>query len=165
MMYTLIVWLHVLLASAWIGAMIFFVVAMVPVLRDPDFSDKAALLVQKTGYRLRVLGWTALGLLLVTGLLGLHFRGFSLEVLSQADFWRSGFGKALRHKLEIVSLILVVSGVHDFWLGPKASRRLIEAPGSPDAMKLRKAASWMGRLTLVLSLLVLWYAVRMVRGV
>jgi putative copper export protein len=65
-------------------------------------------------------------------------------------------------KLGLVAAILALSGLHDFWIGPRASRALRE--GSAQAGRWRAQATWLGRINLLLSLGVLALAVLLVRG-
>jgi hypothetical protein len=59
--------------------------------------------------------------------------------------------------------VLIISGIHDFWLGPKAVR-LMESDEEPEkARKYTKASSWVGRINLILGLAILFYAVDMIR--
>lgn len=59
---------------------------------------------------------------------------------------------------------LGVSAVHDFHFGPRANRLMREAPEGLEAERMRWWSSWLGRLTLLLSLAILWFAVLLPRG-
>jgi hypothetical protein len=74
------------------------------------------------------------------------------------------FGHTLAVKLLLVGVILTISVVHDFFIGPQATAIGQTAPGSPEAIRLRRRASWIGRLNLLLSLAVIALAVKLVRG-
>jgi hypothetical protein len=67
-------------------------------------------------------------------------------------------------KLVIFGLVLIISAVHDFWLGPKASELMDQAPDSKETQRYRKASSWAGRLNLLAGLIILYYAVSLVSG-
>ncbi len=60
--------------------MIFFGVAVVPVIRRPEYRSVFAYLVRHVGARFRVLGWACLLVLVATGTSNLALRG--LEPLS-----------------------------------------------------------------------------------
>ena len=101
-------------------------------------------------------------MLLVTGVLNLHFRGqLSWGTLGAGVFWVSPYGRALAWKLIFVAGIVIASAYHDFALGPAASRA---EPGSDEAKALRKRAAWVGRINAVLSVLLIIAAVRLTRG-
>jgi uncharacterized membrane protein len=162
-LYTLSVFIHVLAACAWIGSMIFFAVAVVPVVRRPEFATVLAELLRRVGARFRLLGWASLVILVVTGTTNLWLRGV-LPQLSTGAFWATGFGRALAYKLVAVLLVVLATASHDLLFGASAMR-LQRDPSSAAARRARRMASWLGRLTLVLSLGVLLMAVWLVRGI
>jgi putative copper export protein len=143
-MYALSVWLHVVAATAWVGSMIFFAAVVVPVVRR---AEGAPQLVLALGRRFRVLGWLSLGVLLATGATNLAFRGIGWALLADRAFWSTAFGRALAYKLALVTFVLAATAAHDRWSG-----------GS------RRAASWLGRLVLLASLAILYFATALVRG-
>jgi len=81
-----------------------------------------------------------------------------------AAWWATPFGRLLAHKLALVVLVLALSAVHDFIVGPRAAALMRDDPGSPGALAWRRAASWMGRVNLLLALAVLAIAVALVCG-
>jgi hypothetical protein len=108
-------------------------------------------------------GWVAIGLLLVTGVLNLHFGGvLHGETLGSAAFWDSAYGRALAWKLVAVTGIVVGSALHDFVYGPRASRAEV---GSPEAQALRRRASWIARVNALFGLILLIAAIRLTRGI
>jgi putative copper export protein len=162
-LYTLSVFVHVLAACAWIGAMIFFAVAVVPVVRRPEFRSVFAEIVRRVGARFRLLGWTCVIVLVATGIVNLALRGF-LPQLTMGAFWSTDFGRTLAYKLVAVLLVVMATAAHDLLFGASAMRRLQQDPSSPAAQRARRLASWLGRSTLLLSLAVLLFAVWLVRG-
>ena len=112
-LYALSVWLHVVAATSWVGSMIFFAAVVVPVLRRDDLRPVAPRLLRILGARFRVLAWTSLAVLGVTGISNLIFRGFGLEVLCQPTFWATSFGRALGWKLGFVGITVAVTATHE----------------------------------------------------
>jgi putative copper resistance protein D len=163
-LYVLSVFVHIVAATAWIGGMIFFAAVVVPVLRDRELASVYAKVLGAAGARFRVLGWISVATLLVTGVTNLAARGVSLDDLGRPTFWRSPFGSALALKLALVTAILVVTLVHDVAFGARALARAGVAPGSPRALAYRRAASWIGRASLLLSVAAAWVGVVLVRG-
>jgi hypothetical protein len=103
-----------------------------------------------------------IAILLVTGTLNLHFRGLlEADVLGSARFWASGMGQALAWKLVAVTAMLVFSALHDFEMGPRTS---LMAPGSAEALRMRRTASWMARANALLGVIVVVAAVALARG-
>lgn len=156
--YPWLVYLHILAAITWVGGLVYLGAVVVPATRHLGLDERQRQRVfAELGRRMRVLGWGALGVLVLTGAAMLALRGVAL-----ADLW-SGAGRfmvLLRTKLALVAALVAVLLVHDA-LGVAASRA---APGSAEAARLRRRASWLGRMATVLSLAVVYYAVRLVRG-
>lgn len=158
------IWLHILAAMVWNGGMAALGLLLVPLLRRERFQDVARPLLYASALRFRWIGWGALGVLIATGLFNVHMQGISWSAWLDLGFWGSAWGHALAWKLAFVVLVLVISAVHDFYFGPKAIRLMQEAPGSAEAERMRWWSSWLGRLTLLLSLAILWFAVLLPRG-
>lgn len=161
--YLISVWLHIVAAATWLGGIIFLVLVVVPALRRSDRATTAALM-RDSGRRFRAVGWTCFGLLAGTGTFNLWFRGVRLGDLFDVTWSASAFGRVLWAKLAVFALVLVLSAVHDFVLGPRASRALMHAADGAQAERLRRAASWLGRLTGLLALALFAIAVLLVRG-
>lgn len=162
-LYLISVWLHIVAAMAWIGGMLFLVAVLVPLLRTPAMRPQATALFHAVGTRFRPVGWVALATLIVTGIFNVTIRGYSVGQLFSGEAFVGRWGTTLALKLSFVTVILVMSAVHDFWLGPRATR--LAADGAPPEVreKWRRVASWMGRITFLLSLAVIALAVTLVR--
>lgn len=161
-LYHLNVTLHVLAALLWLGGMFFLAVVGAPVLRKVEPPALRAELFRKLGVQFRNVGWAAIGVLLVTGTLNLWFRGvLDWTTLGSASFWALPYGRALAWKLGAVATMLVVSGVHDFVLGPRASNA---RPGSPEALRDRRWAALLARFNAIVGLVLVIAAVRLARG-
>jgi len=161
-MYQWVVWLHILAAIVWIGGMFFLPLVLVPVLRHHDAALRAALL-DAVGRRFRVVGWIAIGVLLVTGVWNLHNRHLPWETIFSGRLFTGVWGHILGWKLVFVAVVLLLSVFHDFWLGP-ASTRAARGDDPRRSERLRRSASWAGRLNAALSLALLFFAVALVRG-
>lgn len=162
--YFISVFLHILCAMIWVGGLIFFVIVFVPLLRNPDYKNVAPKIVLWAGERFRFWGWIVFGLLLTTGLYNVFARGYSWGDFFKSEFYDSHFGHTLGIKITLFMLLLVLGGLHDFWLGPKATRMWRDTPDHPSVSGLRKAASWIGRVNLLISLIIVFLAVMIVRG-
>jgi len=163
-LYLVSVWLHIIAAMTWIGGMLFLVTVIVPMLRQPSMRDRAMELFHLLGVRFRRVGWIAISLLIVTGVFNLLHRGYQLDQILSGAVFAGAWGHLLAGKLLLVALIVVSSALHDFYVGPTATR-LAREGGSPERReRLRRLASWMGRTTLLLALAVVALAVTLVRG-
>lgn len=161
--YKASVFIHILSAMFWIGGMLFTVAVLVPITRNKVLKPT-----KTTFYaimkRFSRLSWILFPILILTGGIQLWARGYTLHHLMSNTFWESHFGTTLAFKLTTFALVLIISGLHDFWLGPKATLLMDEKPQDPRTQKIRKVASWIGRLNLLFALLILYFAVTLVRG-
>jgi copper resistance protein D len=160
-LYHLNVTLHVLAAMLWLGGMLFLGVVGAPVLRRVEPPPLRAQLFQQLGLAFRRVGWISIGVLLVTGVLNLHFRGMLNGRLLTADYWQTRYGISLGVKLACVVVMLTLSAIHDFVHGPAAGRH---RPGSPEAQRHRRQAAWMARANALVGIVLVFAAVRLARG-
>jgi uncharacterized membrane protein len=129
-------WLHVLGVVTWFGGAIFIAAVLVPLARTFDDPAKRTLLIREAARRFRVVGWVGLSLIVLSGVGNLVLTPWLLS---------SGLFQV---KLALVVLVLALSVVHDFVLGPRATL-------NPDP-SLRVWASWVARVTLLLGLVVIF---------
>lgn len=163
-LYVLTVWLHILAAATWIGSMVFFAAVVVPLLRRPELRASAPSLIRLLGPRFRLLGWIALTTLIVTGAANLYLRGLTWAVLSSSGFWSQGFGRMLAWKLMFVVLVLALTVGHEVVVRESAFDARGNNVDPAKAERVRRAASLIGRFTLLASLAIAFFAVAMVRG-
>lgn len=155
--------IHVLAALLWLGGMFFLGVVGAPALRRVEPAAVRQRLFQELGRRFRTVGWVAIAILIVTGVLNLYFRGWLhwSGMLGSAAFWGTALGHALAAKLMAVVTMVLVSATHDFILGPAAGRA---APGSPHAVVLRRRAALLARANALVGVVVVIAAVHLARG-
>lgn len=161
-MYYAIVTIHVLAAIFWLGGMFFFAAIGAPVLRTVEPAALRADLFRRLGERFRAAGWIALAVLLVSGVANLHLRGMlGRGVLFSPQFWGTPFGVALAWKLVAVAAMLAVQSLHDFALGPASTRA---AADTQEALRRRRQAALLARVSAVIGLVIVIAAVRLARG-
>jgi uncharacterized membrane protein len=161
-LYFINVTIHVMAAMLWIGGMFFFALVGAPALREVEPPQMRARLFATLGRRFRKIGWIAIAILLLTGVGNLYFRGLlTSDAMFNVAFWQTRYGHTLAWKLTSVLAMLVVSAIHDFVSGPRASR----APaGSDEALRLRIHAARLARINAIIGLIVVIAAVRLARG-
>jgi len=153
---------HILAAFLWLGGLLFLGAVGAPALRQIEPANLRAEVFQQLGRRFRPVGWVAIAVLLVTGVLNLHVRGLLMwQTLGDGGFWTSAYGRTLLWKLVCVAGVVLGSAYHDFVVGPAASRA---EPGSAQAAALRRRAAWIGRINAVLGVLLIVTAARLTRG-
>jgi putative copper export protein len=162
-LYFASVTLHVLAAMLWLGGMFFLGIVGAPALRRIEPPELRQRLFYTLGIRFRTTGWWAIAVLLVSGVVNLHLRGWLAwdGVLGSRAFWATPTGHALGWKLAMVVIMLVVSAVHDFVLGPRSGRAI---PGSPEALSLRSRTAWVARINALAGVILVIAAVRLARG-
>ena len=157
-MMIFLTWFHLLAAVSWIGGMMFLSVVLVPVLRREPFASQRALLFRTIALRFRVVVWGAIAVLLFTGPPLLHQRGISITD-------PSGWPMVLATKLGLVTILLLLTLTHDLIIGPRVGRILrlpVESRTRFD-QTLVLWSPWVARFSLVLTLVILFAAVMLVR--
>ncbi|MCC6215845.1 MAG: CopD family protein [Polyangiaceae bacterium] len=162
-LYLASVTLHILAAVTWIGGMFFLVLVVVPWLRRGNRAAAGAFL-RETGLAFRTVGWVCFGILVVTGTFNLWVRGVRLETFANRAWLASSAGHAVTLKLLVFALVIAVSAVHDFRLGPRAAAEIEADPDSHVAHRLRRQASWLGRVNVLFALALVVLGVIIVRG-
>jgi uncharacterized membrane protein len=162
-LFVVSLWIHILAAATWIGGSVFLVLVLVPVLRNPATRGGGLELIRPVARRFLRVVWTCFALLIVTGTVNvLVHGGGDLGLITTSPFWSSAYGHVLAWKLTFVGSILLLSTLHDFVLGPVATRAA--RAGAPGAGRVRLAVRWVGRLTLLLGLFVVGLGVALGRG-
>ena len=144
----------------WIGGRFFVALVAVPVARRRPPAERVALL-DALGRRFRAVGWSAIVVLLVTGVANVALRGVTWQAVLTGQLLASPFGQLLAAKLLVVLAMLGFSAWHDFGVGPASTRRAADPQRSAA---LRRRASWIGRANAALALVVIALAVFLVRG-
>jgi putative copper export protein len=132
---------HVLSASVWVGGSVALVLVGVPAVRRLEGEARAAAL-RTLGRRWRPLGWSAMGIAIVSGLwLSDRHGAFAREALS------SEFDRWLIAKSALVVALCAAALVHDFVLGPRLQRELAaQAPRAPATRRRLIAVGWLSFL-------------------
>jgi putative copper resistance protein D len=162
-LYLVSVWLHLIAVAIWVGGMLFLTLVVVPWLRGPGRVVGFGFL-RDSGRRFRTIGWTCFAILLVTGSFNLWMRGVRFSSFADTAWLGSAFGKTVLSKLGFFVVVLGLSALHDFVMGPRATAAIERDPRSPAAARLRRSASWFGRLNLLLGLALMLLGVMIVRG-
>lgn len=157
--YRTVVIIHVISATMWVGGILFLGLIAVPAARRLEKQARARLL-SDLGNRFRNLGYTLLIILIVTGVIQAGAHGATVANVLDGSFMQTRFGATLAAKLLFFVLMLAVSIVHDFFVGPATVRAMEQGR---DTERLRKIASWLARITAVLAIAVVIYATMLVR--
>ena len=131
---------HLLAAIVWTGGTVALVFVAVPPLQRLQGPERAALL-RELGLRWRPLGWSALGIAAVTGLV-LAQRAHAFNGAPHDFDWVLGV------KAVLVALLLAGAYLHDFVLGPGLARQVREG----QQQSLRPLLVAIGRTNLALTI-------------
>ncbi len=134
-----VLWAHVVLASFWVGGMVFLSVVVAPFIRKKPYRDDFLLEATK---RYSFYGtFITLALLFITG-------------IALSFLYHGGMRRSVYEKLFLFAVILVLSLTHDLWAGPRA---FVEP-------RYRTIARYMGIVNLFLGLLMVYMGVRIRTG-
>ena len=170
-MYQAAVFVHLASAIIWIGGSLFLALVLIPAMRrfavppgQPGGTPPGML--DAIARRFRVISWVCIVLLVATGLYILPTR-YGIGV---AEFFNVGghFTATLQVKVALAAIVIWLSFIHDFIIGPYVNRLLqatqAGAEPHPRLPLLRKIVIWMARVNLLLTVLIVVVAVTMTRG-
>lgn len=156
--YILSVFIHVIAACAWIGGMLFLILAFIPGIKK--HPDKVSIIAD-VSLKYRRVGAVALTALLITGILQLEYRGVQWTI---EFFTTSTFGKTAGIKILVFAIIIIISLVHDYYLGTKAIENWKIQPDHPKTARLRTLSRSLGRVSFVFALVAAWLGIILARG-
>ena len=132
--------MHLLAAIVWVGGTVALVFVAVPPVQKLEGEARARLL-REFGRRWRPIGWSALGVAVVTGIV--------LAVRAHAfDSAPNDFDWVLAVKGALVGLLAAGAYLHDFVLGPGLARQVREG----KQQSLRPLLVGIGRANLLLTI-------------
>ena len=131
---------HLLAAIVWAGGTVALVFVAVPPVQRLQGPERAALL-REFGRRWRPIGWSALGVAVVTGVV-LAQRAHAFDGAPHDFDW------VLAAKGLLVGLLVAGSYLHDYVLGPGLAQQVRE--GKPQS--LRPLLVGIGRTNLLLTI-------------
>ena len=137
---------HLLSATVWVGGTIVLVFVGVPAIRKLEGEARAKAM-RALGRRWRPLGWSAMGIAILSGLWLTHLHGGLSSGALSTDFDRTLILKSV-----LVAFLVVGALIHDYVLGPRLQRELRE--GDPQAPETRRRLVWVGWFTFSLTIAV-----------
>lgn len=154
-----VLFLHLIAAVSWIGGMVFLSISLAPLLRSRRASSEVVGFFRAAAQRFRIMVWIAIAVLLSSGPMLLHARGLSI-----VD--PGGWPSILTIKLTLVFVLIVLTVLHDLVLGPEIKQAAMIPIGERTTRQqlVVRSASWIPRVALLLSLVVLATAVALARA-
>ncbi|HEY9233360.1 MAG TPA: CopD family protein [Blastocatellia bacterium] len=156
-LYIFSVWIHILLACVWVGGMIYTAAVVIPfaVKHGPDERQR---ILRGLARKFRIIGWTSVVLLIVTGYYNATQRYALESAAGLFDKTRVGFW--LPRKLEFFVLMVLLVLFHDIM----SIRAAKQSGGLRDAAPGNRLGSIAAAIATLLALVVLYCSVRIVRG-
>lgn len=143
---SLILWLHLLAASIWIGGVVFQVLVVFPTLARATPSAERVRFALSLEARFRVLVWPVVGLVLFTGLVNLMHIWYATIVTARSI--SSTFIPILSIKVSLVVGMIALQAVLQFLVQPRRVAALASEPAGGRDVPLPRR-QW-HRLALVL---------------
>jgi putative copper export protein len=137
---------HLLSSTVWVGGTVALVFVGVPAIRNLEGEARATAM-RTLGRRWRPLGWSAMGIAIVSGLWLTDLHGGFDEGAYSTDFDRTLILKSV-----LVVLLVVGALFHDYVLGPRLQRAI--SAGDPAAGATRRRLVVVGWFTFALTILV-----------
>ena len=144
-------WLHVVSAAVWLGGLLFQSHILLPLLARGGPAEPVAQAVRRS----RRVAWTALALLILTGLHNLT------RLPSVATMTESGVLKLLALKLFLVVVLLMLSAHRDFGV---AARLIRAVGGGGDATQVLRTLVRLDRVTLLIGVGLVYLGLAVSRG-
>ena len=142
LMTLLALWLHLLGMVVWLGGVLYQAHVLAPMARRTGagtFADAAR--------RQRPIGWTALGLVVLTGLYNVTRLGPLDRVM------HSGAGLPLAGKFILVLLLIAVAAQRDF---THLVRLQLALSTNTDPVPSLRAIAWLDRITILLAAAIIY---------
>ena len=135
-MLTVLRVVHLLSATVWVGGTVVLVFVGVPAIRKLEGEARATAM-KALGRRWRPLGWSAMGVAILSGLWLTEIHGgFNSAALS------TDFDRTLILKSVLVVLLCIGALIHDYVLGPRLQREM--RAGEPQAPLTRRRLIMVG---------------------
>ena len=130
-------WLHVLAITLWIGPQVFLFAVAVPAVRTIEDAGVKARVMRVLTARLSWLGWTAMAVIIVTGITNLFVAAGDVPGQNAADLLSSDFRftRIFWEKMALVAVALVLTAVHTFSVGPRQLRLMEDASADEAAVR------------------------------
>jgi copper resistance protein D len=158
---SLIMWLHLTCASIWVGGSIFLGIVLSPMLRTitKTVEERVALMI-KIGRQFNKIAMPSFGILIITGIY--NSRSFFEE---PSLFLDTKYGIILLIKIILVVATISTYAVHVKILNIEAERKIeVENAGKIYVQSIRSKIISLGRITVILSILILLFAALLHNG-
>ncbi|MGB2694895.1 MAG: DUF4149 domain-containing protein [Dehalococcoidia bacterium] len=144
-------WLHILAATIWVGPQFMLFIAAVPAIRSVEDAQARARAMRILTTRFGFLAWGAMIVLVVTGIGNLYENDLSVDVLFERNF-----GTIFQVKMTLVIIVVALTALHSFVIGPRVSRLQESAASEAELATARRLSMMISGVGLLLSLAILF---------
>ena len=158
----LVVWIHLVFSSIWVGGSIFLGLVLAPLLKKtmPDLNKRISFMVI-VGRRFNYLGGSSLLILVITGIY--NARSF---IGQPSMLFESTYGYVLLAKIILVCILFIIYIIHVLILNKNVEKQILERKVPNEYFtSLRSKIILLGRATVGLSIAILYLAALLDRGV
>ncbi|MGD1834541.1 MAG: CopD family protein [Nitrososphaeraceae archaeon] len=157
----IILWIHLICTSIWVGGSIFLGVILAPMLKvfSNSFEERISIML-KIGRRFNNIAFPSFLILIVTGIY--NSRAFFLE---PSNFLDSNYGVLLLIKITVVIFTLISYIIHIRSFSRANEYKLLENLDEKYAQKIRSKIINFGRLIVILSIFILLLAALLDKGI
>jgi putative copper resistance protein D len=158
----LIMWAHLLAASIWVGGSIFIGIVLAPLLKTISDSIEGRLTIMiRVGRKFNKIGVPSLIVLIVTGIY--NSVGF---IVKPSMIFSTNYGTILLVKIILVIMLIITFAIHVRLIRPEVEKKIESKQLSGEFLqKLRSKIIILGKVTVILSILILLMAALLHSGV
>jgi uncharacterized membrane protein len=147
-------WFHIVAVAVWLGPQFFMFLVTIPAVRvieDPEVRLKVMRVVTQ---RFGLLAWAAMAVIVLSGVSNLFQEADEFGHLWDTDY---RYFQIFSTKMLLVGLIVILTALHTFVIGPKQLRLLEEMRSdSAEAASLRRTSIIISSITLLVSIAVVY---------
>ena len=149
MFNAIILWIHILAATIFVGPQVFLFAVAMPAIRTIDDARQRASLTRAITRGFGVLGGAALAVLIVTGIINVVHANDNHDLDAKRYFI------ALQIKVTLVVAVLALTALHGGILGRRLERLREDGAPEDEIAKTRRLSMWLSAANLTLSIIIL----------
>ena len=158
----LIMWAHLIAASIWVGGSIFIGIVLAPLLKTFSDSVEGRLSIMiRVGRRFNVIGVPSLIVLILTGIYN------SVGIIEKPSMiLGTNYGIVLFIKIILVIVLIIIFAIHVRLIRTEVEKKIESQNLSGEHLqKLRSKIIMLGRLTVIVSVVILLMAALLHSGI
>lgn len=149
----LILWIHLLAVTIWIGPQVFMFTAAIPAIRTVEDAATRARVLRIMVTRFGTISGIALVVIVITGIINLYqIDGYSAKELINGDAGLR-FTRLFWEKMVLVALAVVLVGLHTMVIGPRQLQLAEQMTADPaEQRNLRRLSIMLSGIGLLASI-------------